>query len=156
MRPEKNWLLLKKDKNIFYFLYWYNPFQVLSVDISTGKGVKILSYDVPGLSLNSHGGACIYLEKEEKYLVLIRNFEGRAYKNNCWLLLDKEFYLKGISDNFTFVNNYNNDYPIYEFFTNLILKNNILHIFVSINDAEIIVYTIELNDILGNIKPVNM
>jgi hypothetical protein len=156
VRPEKNWLLLKNEGNIFYFLYWYNPFQVISVDISTGKGIKILSYDVPSISLNSHGGASIYLEKEKKYLVLIRNFEGRHYKNNFWLLLDKDFYLKGITDNFNFANNDNNDSPIYEFFTNLILKNNILHIFVSINDVETFVYTIELNNILNNIKPVNM
>jgi len=152
VRPEKNWLLLKKEGNIFYFFYWYNPFQILSVDMSTGKGVKILSYDVPGLSLNSHGGACIYLEKEGKYLVLIRNFGCKYFENNKWLLLDEDFYLKGISDNFTFKNN---DYNC-EFCTSLILKNNILHIFVSINDAEIFVYTIELNDILSNIKPVNM
>jgi hypothetical protein len=149
-RAEKNWILLKRDGNILYFLYWYNPFQIITVDVLTGKGTVILSYDVPGISLNAHGSYCVYLEKEKKYLVLVRNFEGNHhYKNNTWLLLDEEFYLKGISDDFKFTDRF-------EFCTSFILKSNILHIFVSVDDCEAYVYKYYLNDILSSITPVNM
>ena len=148
---EKNWVYLKRNENIVYFLYWYNPFQIISVDILTGKGNKILSYDIPGLSLNAHGGSCVYLENEKKYLVLIRNFEGYSYINSTWLLFDEDFYLKGISDNFRFSNN-----PGLEFCISFIMKNNILHICISINEAKIFIYTIELNEILNSIKPITM
>lgn len=148
--PEKNWVLLKKENNIYYFLYWYNPFKIISVDILTGKGTVILSYDVPGISLNAHGGNCIYLEKEKKYLVLVRNFTGYLYQNSTWLLLDEDFYLKGISDNFHFHFNDN-----LEFCTSLIMKSNILHAFVSVGQCESYVFKYDLNDILLTIKPIN-
>jgi hypothetical protein len=147
-KPEKNWILLKRDGNILYFLYWYNPFQIITVDALTGKGTVILSYDVPGISLNAHGSNCLYLEKEKKYLVLVRNFEGYCFKNNTWLLLDEDFYLKGLSPDFTFTDRF-------EFCTSLILKNNILHIFLSIGQNESYVYKYDLTDILSNIKPLN-
>jgi hypothetical protein len=162
-KPEKNWLLLKKEGNIFYFLYWYNPFQIISVDMTTGKGNIILSYDIPGISLSSHGGACIYLEKEKKYLVLARNMRDYGWKtifqNNSWLLLDEDFYLKGISDTFNFIEKPVNEYmdnTFYESCQSLILKNDILHMFVSISEKDVYVYTIELNDILNSIQPLNM
>lgn len=162
-KSEKNWILLKKENNIFYFLYWYNPFQIISVDMTTGKGNIILSYDIPGISLSSHGGACIYLEKEKKYLVLVRNLTDYGWKtifqNNTWLLLDEDFYLKGISDTFNFIEKPINEYldnNFYESCQSLILKNDILHMFVSIGEKDVYVYRIALNEVLCSIHPVNM
>jgi hypothetical protein len=161
-KPEKNWLLLKKEDNIFYFLYWYNPFQVISVDMSTGKGNIKLSYENPHITLTSHGGACIYLEKEQKYLVLVRNFTDYGWKtifqSNTWLLLDDNFYLKGISDTFNFIEKPINEYSdnnFYESCQSLILKNDILHMFVTISEKDVYVYTIKLSEVLHSIKHIS-
>jgi len=153
---EKNWVLLKRDENIMYFLYWYNPLVVIKVDIDTGKGNKIISHDISNLNLNAHGGSCLYLEKEKKYLVIVRNFiqNTYTYESNCFLLLDENYNLYGYSDNFRFSNSYNG----YEMCLSLLLKDDILYCFVSLycivsvcEEADNFVYKYYLSDILSSI-----
>jgi hypothetical protein len=88
---------------------------------------------------------------------LFCDINGDILQNNNWLLLDEDFYVKGISDNFNFIEKTVDEYYDNIFFENcasLIVKNNILHMFVTIGEKEVYVYTIELNEVLNSIKPI--
>jgi hypothetical protein len=150
---EKNWLYLKKRENFVYFLYSYNPFQIICTDMNIGSSKRVLSYNVPELSMNSHGGACIYLEKEEKYLVLVRNFIVKhKFENNSWLLFDKNFILTGYSNPFVFPLDY---YCHYQMCFSFTLEGNNLFAIVSINDSENYLFSMNLSNILSSINVVS-
>lgn len=152
---EKNWLFLKKSEDLsqIYVLYWYNPIKIGLIDINTGKGSIIKSYEMPNnnQSNSPHGGASIYLESQNQYLVTIRNYENKKYKDNSWLLFDEEFNLLGKSDGFIFPV----DYEIsYQMCMSLILEEKNLYAFVTINELEVIIYSYDLNDVLNKIKKI--
>jgi len=156
-RIEKNWLFLKRENNNLLLLYWYNPFKIVSVDLDSGCGKIVKEYSIPNLNLNAHGGACIYLEAEDKYLVVIRNFVVNSYKfrNNQWLLLDNNFMLIGISNEFIFpVNSEFN----YQMCMSLIIKSSenkrLLYAIVSIDETNNYIYEYDLNNVLNDINPI--
>jgi hypothetical protein len=156
-KVEKNWLFLKKEENTIFCLYNYNPIQIISVDINTGKGNIIKEYNIPGVKLNSHGGACVYLEKHNKYLVIVRNVLNHQFQGNHFLLFDDSYDLQGVSDEFNF-----SDFKgYYQMCMSLIVKTDentneqILYAFVGVNDNACYIYDYKLHDILEKCHPIN-
>jgi hypothetical protein len=154
---EKNWLFLKKQDNYIFCLYYYNPFQIISIDTDTGKGTIIKEYNVPGVQLKSHGAASVYLKHCNKYLVAIRNISNHKFEGNHFLVFSDEYDLLAISDNFYFSDTKDS----YQMCMSLILKNNedncepIINAFVSVNDKDCYIYEFKLNDILEKCYPIN-
>lgn len=167
MESQKNWLFLKKEDNRndnVHFLYFYNPFQIISVDLNTGKGHIIKTYNVPNMNLHSHGGACIYLEKRNEYLVLVRNYEVNLNKNasghpmfanHCWLLFNDLYDLCGISEPFLF--EMQDDTEIhFQICMSLILdvEGDCLYAPVTTNEKITSIYKLHLEEVLNVIRPV--
>lgn len=156
---QKNWLYLKKDNNFMYLLYFYNPIQIVSVDLETGKGTIIKSYNKPNIELNStdgefHGGASLYLEKNNKYLVSIRKVINHKFICNYWLLFDTDYELQGISEGFIFEVQ-DNIVSGYQMNMSLNIENDLLYASVSINDSFVNIYKYNINDVLSKIKLLN-
>jgi len=152
---EKNWLYLKREKDIMYLLYFYNPIQIVSVDLVTGKGSIIKSYTKENTELNCndgefHGGACLYLEKTNKYLVSIRKITNHTFVSNYWLLFNDEYQLEGISDSFIF--EIKESGGIYQMNMSLHIENDLLYAAVSINDTFVNIYKFNIDDVLSKIK----
>jgi hypothetical protein len=153
---QKNWLYLKKENDIMYLLYFYNPIQIVSLDLATGKGCIIKSYTKENIELNCndgefHGGACLYLEKTNKYLVSIRKITNHKFVSNYWLLFNDEYELEGISDSFIF--EIKEDIEIgYQMNMSLHIENELLYAAVSINDTFVNIYKFNIDDVLSKIK----
>jgi hypothetical protein len=145
---EKNWLFLNKKDSTIFCLYYYNPFQILSIDLKTGEGKIYKEFNIPGINLNSHGGACVFLEIDKQYLVLIRNFNNKIFTGNHFLLLNSEYDLLGISPEFFFPDINTN----YQMCMSLLLKkdennNDILCAFVSVNNDSCFIYEYSLTEV---------
>jgi hypothetical protein len=156
-RNQKNWLFLNKVDNVIHLLYLYNPIQIISVDLLTGKGTIIKSYVKENIDINSneyelHGGASVYLEKMNKYLVTIRKIKDHRFIDNYWLLFDEKYELVGISKPFIFevidveIN--------YQMCMSLHIENDLLYAAVSINDNFVNIYKFNIDDIIQNLQTV--
>jgi hypothetical protein len=161
IKNEKNWLFLNRNNDEMHLLYSYNPIQIISVDLNTGKGKIIKSYNKNNISLNCHGGYCIFINKLNKYLVCVRNYNRNEkgqdkFINNYWLLFDKEYELCGLSKPFIFEleKEYNPEDPPYQMCMKLHIENDILYSAVSIDDAFINIYKFNINDIINNIESI--
>ena len=156
---EKNWVILKKNNNIFECLYWCNPLQIISVDINTGITKIIKEYNIPNIiERNRHGGCSIWLETEKKYLIIVRNFNKDnkyAYESSSWILLDEKYDFCGISEPFTFL-----EIITYDLCLSLHLDNNILYAALTFGEKTMCIYKCHLNKILDkildNINDVNI
>jgi hypothetical protein len=156
METEKNWLFLRKvDENRLHFLHWYSPFQVIELDLTTGNAEVIKSYQKEGIQLNSHGGSCLFLEEEQKYLVTVRHYKDRKYVNNTWLLFDTNYDLCGMSEGFLFdVSTEISTVPTYQMVMSLIRKDGFLYASVSTDDSIVMIYKMDLAKVLESIVPV--
>jgi hypothetical protein len=154
---EKNWLFIKKEENNIFCFYNYNPFQIISINIDTGKATKIKEYNIPNINLKSHGSACVYLKKHNKYLVAVRNVVNHKCQGNHFLLFNDNYDLLGITEEF----NFSNFKGSYQMCMSLIVKTNentneeIIYAFVSIDDTKCYVYEFKLHDILEKCHPIN-
>uniref|UniRef100_A0A6C0B1A2 Uncharacterized protein n=1 Tax=viral metagenome TaxID=1070528 RepID=A0A6C0B1A2_9ZZZZ len=157
-KNEKNWLFLKKqDDNHIICLYHYNPLKVISVNIHTGKSKVIKEYTIKDKKLTSHGGACVYLDKINKYLVTIRNVSYGKFFGNQFLLLNDLFELEGISEVF----NFPNCEGLYQMCMSLIINKNdknqeVVHAFVGVDNRTCFIYEGLLDDILTNCRHVTI
>jgi hypothetical protein len=153
---QKNWLYLKRKNDIMYLLYFYNPIQIVSVDLLTGKGSIVKSYTKENTQLNCndgefHGGACLYLEKFNKYLVSIRKITKHKFVSNYWLLFNHEYELEGISDSFIFELKEGTE-SNYQMNMSLHIECDLLYAAVSISDAFVNIYKFNIDDVLSKIK----
>jgi len=156
VKNEKNWLFLNKTDDTMHLLYSYNPFQIISVDLNTGKGTIIKSYNKNNINLNSHGGYCIYINEINKYLVIVRNFVKNKnnhdeFINSSWLLFDDEYELCGISKPFLFEPDEVNLHG-YQMCMSLHLENEILYSAVTINESIVNIYELNINEVLNSIE----
>jgi hypothetical protein len=154
---QKNWTVLKKNGDKYDILYWYNPFIIVSLNVSNGIGVITKKYSVHALAtIKAHGGACIYLEKYNQFLVLIRIFDehetSNVYKSSRWLLLDDTYEVCGLST----IGDFNFECPgkkrsniYYELCISLILKGDDLYLPVTINECNKYIYKISLSDLMN-------
>ena len=149
-RPEKNWLVLKRNSNKFFMLYSYDPLKVMSVDIDTGECHLVHFQKIFNLeNCEVHGGAVIHLERERKYLATVRIVNDNNYMFSMWLLLNEQYKLCGMSTGFLFSE------PVegkarYEMCMSLVEKNGFLYASVSVDDKEIYVYEFSLESILDS------
>ena len=154
-RNQKNWLFFKKVENTMHLLYLYNPIQIISVDLVTGKSTILKSYIKENIDINSnecefHGGSSVYLEKTNKYLVTIRKIVNHKFINNYWLLFDENYELCGISSPFLF--EVNNVEISYQMCMSLHIEEDLLYTAVSINDSFVNIYKFNINDIINNLQ----
>jgi hypothetical protein len=160
-KPEKNWLVLNANQhtseNILFMLYSYEPFRIMSVNISTGDCQVVHFQKVFHLdNCEIHGGASIYLENERKYLVLVRILNEHVYIFSMWILLNEQYKVNGVSKTFTFSSRIQDDVPLCEMCMSLVEKKGFLYASVSINNEEIYVYEFYLKDIIQNTNADNM
>jgi hypothetical protein len=160
-KPEKNWLVLNATQHtkesVLFMLYSYDPLRIMSVNINTGECQVVHFQKIFNLdNCELHGGASIYLEKERKYLVLVRILNDHVYYFSMWILLNEQYKVCGVSKTFTFSGHPMNDTPICEMCMSLVQKKEFLYASVSINDQEIYVYEFFLKDIIQNTNIDNM
>jgi hypothetical protein len=157
IKNEKNWLFLNKTDDKMNLLYSYDPIQIISVDLNTGMGTIIKSYNKNNIKFNSHGGSCVFINKINKYLVTIRNYTKNEkgndkYSNNYWLLFDHEYELCGISQPFVFETIEQFSDTPYQMCMTLYIENDILYSAVSIQDSFVNIYKFNIDEILHNIE----
>jgi len=149
-KVEKNWLFLNRvNSDTLHLLYWYNPFQIIETNTTTGKSNVIISYSLPNNTHNYHGGSVIYLEERHQYLILLRRAEHCKIIENKWLLINEDYTYVGMSEGFLFPYT---EFLLYQMCMSLIRKNkDELYAFVSINDKINYVYTYTLEKIIESI-----
>lgn len=157
IKNEKNWLFLNKNHDNMHLLYSYDPIQIISVDLNSGKGTIVKSYNKNNLKFSSHGGCCIFIKKINKYLVTIRNYIKNEnghdkYNNNSWLLFDNEYELCGISQPFLFETIEQFSHTPYQMCMSLHLENDILYSVVSVDDKFVNIHKFNIDEILNNIE----
>lgn len=149
---EKNWLFLRQvDATHLHFLHWYNPFQIVEVDLDTGVGRIIRSYTKPGLELNCHGGAALFLEDRQQYLVNLRNIVNHRYTNNMWVLFDAEYEICGMSAGFHFGQE---EAPGYQISMALHVKEGRLYASVCTDEKKMAIFVMDLEEVLSTIQPI--
>lgn len=147
-KPEKNWLVLTRNNNKFFMLYSYDPLRVMSVDIDSGDSHLIHFQKIFNLeNCEVHGGAAIHLEKERKFLAVVRIVNNNNYMFSMWLLLNEQYKLQGMSTGFLF-SEPDNTTPRYEMCMSLLEKNGVLFASVSLDDKELYIYEFSLEAIL--------
>ena len=163
---QKNWLFLKRHSvDEIDLLYWCDPFQIVRANTTTGCCNIIKTYTIPGLALNAHGGASVFLEPANlelakvpveyanKFLVNIRLFEQKpelsyqTYTHSRWILLDLDYNLVGISDPFKWSDEQ------YEINTSLCIQGEHLLAPVIFNEGCKYIYKLPLLEVLGSIPP---
>lgn len=157
MDTEKNWLFLRRaDESHLHFLHWYNPFEIVELDTETGVASVFKSYQIPGLNWYSHGGASLFIEFEQKYLVTVRNYDrsNKRFLNNTWLLFDTEYNLCGVSEGFIFDTSEYGVVANYQMIMSLFLKDDVLYASTSSNDILVVVFQMKLLDVLATIRPI--
>jgi hypothetical protein len=155
-KPEKNWLVLNSSNvindSILFMLYSYEPFRIMSVNVNTGSCQVVHFQKMFNLdNCEVHGGACVYLERERKYLVVVRIISNHKYIFSMWLLLNEQYKICGTSKPFRFSDgSRDKEAELYEMCMSLVEKKEFLYVSISINDQEIYVYEYLLNDIITN------
>jgi len=161
-KPEKNWLVLSTSNvmndNVLFMLYSYEPFRIMSVNVNTGECQVVHFQKIFNLdNCEVHGGACVYLERERKYLVVVRIISNHKYMFSMWIMLNEQYKVCGTSKPFLFSdhggggdsNSKDKDVELYEMCMSLVEKKESLYASLSINDQEIYVYEFLLKDIIS-------
>jgi hypothetical protein len=151
-RNQKNWLYLKKENNKLELLFSSYPIQIISVDLSSGKGNVLKSYPNPLLHLEDgeelHGGSSVFLKNENKYLFVIRKIKKHKFICNYWMLLDENYDFIALSESFLFEEKIEISYQMC---MTLYVEDKLLYTSVSINDEFVNIYKFNLHDILSNL-----
>jgi hypothetical protein len=127
--------------------------------LTTGNAEIIKSYYKDGIHLNCHGGAAVFLETEQKYLVTVRHFRDKKYVNNTWLLFDAQYELVGMSEGFYFdVSSEISTVPTYQMAMTLFFPKGgdgkKICASVSTDDSVVMIYEMDLHELLASIRPV--
>ena len=154
--PQKNWLVLHELEEHIHMIHSLQPLTIVSVSKRTGRGNHILIKENKLLNRYDqvHGGACLYLEDRECYLVTCRIVEKHQYKHSLWILLDKEYSPICVSKPFTFTDHRVHNGFFYEICMSLIRKNkDEIYVGITLGDQHMYIYTIALSTIPFYVNP---
>jgi hypothetical protein len=161
-KPEKNWLVLNSSNTMnectLFMLYSYEPFRIMSVNVNNGECQVVHFQKMFNLdNCEVHGGACVYLERERKYLIVVRIISDHKYMFSMWILLNEQYKVCGTSKPFLFSEGgINKNEELYEMCMSLVEKKDFLYVSLSINDQDIYVYEYLLNDIITKTTMANI
>jgi hypothetical protein len=144
--PQKNWLFLDQTEYSMNMIHSYNPLQIVSVEKTTGISKIIHLRKLFNISdFEVHGGACVYLEKEKIFLVLVRLSRNHVYCGSMWFIMNKQYKLLGLSPVFFFDKTFQ-----YEMCMSLVPKNNSIFASVSFDDEHMYIYEFSLDSIFSS------
>ena len=99
-RAEKNWMPLVDNQKL-KFIYSYEPFMVLEVNIETGTSEQVLSYSSP-LDFSRFRGSAAPISFENGYLMMVHERLRKFDYIHRFLFLDKNFNVTKLSLPFKF------------------------------------------------------
>jgi hypothetical protein len=135
MNAEKNWISVENK-----FIYKWYPLQVGELD---NDNLKITIINKMPYIFNGIRGSTNFIEYNGNYLLIVHklkfNIMKRVYVHYFVLLEKNTFKLLRYSNEFIFIN------PGIEYCLSMILNNNKLYMFVSINDADPVIINIDVD-----------
>jgi hypothetical protein len=153
-QPEKNWLLLEqKCETDLYMIHSYDPMKILRVNKTTGLGEVVHMQKFFDLEKNCevHGGAVVYLEDKNMYLIVVRLLKNSRYYGSIWIQMSTLFKVLSISEPFWFADwrEYHPPHLIYEMCVSLVRQEKKLFASVSLGDTYQYIYEFSLEDVLA-------
>lgn len=152
----KKWLLLQKTEDALIMIHSYDPLRIITANIETGVTDLVHFQKIFNLKkCEIEGGASVYCDTYNKYLVNVRIVNDGVYVYSLWLLLSDTYKLCGMSKPFVF--SFADEIKNTEKCTCLLIKNELLYASVTINDEDVFIYEYLLQDVynkttVGNMK----
>lgn len=152
----KKWLLLQKTEDALIMIHSYDPLRIITANIETGATDLVHFQKIFNLKkCEIEGGASVYCDTYNKYLVNVRIVNDGVYVYSLWLLLSDTYKLCGMSKPFVF--SFADEIKNAEKCTCLLIKNELLYASVTINDEDVFIYEYLLQDVynkttVGNMK----
>ena len=148
---QKNWLPYMTDDKKVRFVYGYNPFVLLELDINTCIVQPIYQTDLPLQTSGWRGSSGPVMVPGHGYLILIHEIcdkpEGRHYMHRFVLMDENMAQFKAASDLFYFKHGSG-----VEMATGMVLRQNTLYIALGIEDRQAYVMTCDVENVLSNLK----
>ena len=151
----KKWLLLQKTEDALIMIHSYDPLRIITANIETGATDLVHFQKIFNLKkCEIEGGASVYCDTYNKYLVNVRIVNNGVYVYSLWLLLSDTYKLCGMSKPFVF--SFADETKNAEKCTCLLIKNDLLYASVTINDEDVFIYEYLLQDVYNKTTIDNM